>query len=348
MLELESGSNDPMAYMLTITIIQLLVSANMSTGVVIGMFMLQLTIGAIAGYFLGRLCVLIINKINMNNDALYPILLLAFTFFIFSFTDFIKGNGYLAVYVGGLVVGNSQFVHKKSMRKFFEGLSWLCQIVMFLALGLLVNPSELLPIAGIGLLIGFFMIIVSRPISVFAGLVFFRKMTVQARVYVSWVGLRGAVPIIFATYPLIEAIEHPQIAASAKIIFNIVFFITIVSLLVQGTTVSKVAKWLGLSEEAPKRKQLSSFEMDFSEEIKSAMTEITITDEILKDGNRLMEIPLPDKTLAVMVKRGKTFFIPRGNTVIEKGDIMLVITDDEEALKQTYEELGIKNYYHKS
>ena len=129
-------------------------------------------------------------------------------FFIFSFTDLVKGNGYLAVYLAGLVVGNHKVVHKKSLTTFFDGITWLFQIVMFLTLGLLVNPAELLPVAVLSILIGIFMIILARPISVFLCLLPFRKMTTKARAYVSWVGLRGAVPIIFATYPLIANIQH--------------------------------------------------------------------------------------------------------------------------------------------
>ena len=201
MLELESGSNDPMAYMLTILLIQMIQSGESSLVNTALQFVMQMSIGAVAGFLLGRLAVYSINKLNIN-QSLYPVLLLAFVFFIFSFTDLLRGNGYLAVYIAGLVVGNKKMIHKKSLTTFFDGITWLFQIVMFLTLGLLVNPAELLPIASLGILVGIFMIILARPLSVFLCLLPFRKMTTKARVYVSWVGLRGAVPIIFATYPL--------------------------------------------------------------------------------------------------------------------------------------------------
>ncbi len=338
LLELESGSNDPMAYMLTLTLIQYIMAPQQpSIWMSVVTFMYQMAIGALAGFLLGKLCAHLLRRSSLWNESLYPILILAFTFFIFAFTDLIKGNGYLAVYIAGLVVGNSRFLHKKSVRNFFDGLTWLCQIIMFLALGLLVNPSELLPVTVIGLLIGVFMILVSRPLSVFLALTPFRGLSEKARAFTSWVGLRGAVPIIFATYPLIYGVPE------AHIIFNIVFFITILSLMIQGTTIPIMARWLKLSV-VQRKKSPSAFEMDFSEDIKSAMSEVIVNKSALQKGNTLMDIPLPDKTLVVMVKRKDAFFIPRGNTPLEEGDRLLIISDDQKALKQTYESLGVEPY----
>ena len=331
MLEFESGSNDPMAYMLTIVLIQLIQSPEIDVWAAVWMFVKQLAFGGLAGYFLGKLFVRIINKINLDNDALYSVLLVTLMFFLFGITAFIGGNGYLAVYVGGLFIGNSRFVHKRSSLKFFDGMTWLVQIIMFLTLGLLVNPSELLPIAGVGIVVGLFMIFVSRPITIHACLLPFRKLSLKARNYVSWVGLRGAVPIIFATYPWISDISH------AKTIFNIVFFITIISLLVQGTTVSSMAKWLKLSEIAPRKRKLKSFDVEIADEIKSFMSEISIKNEYLANGSRLMDLNVPDNTLIAMVKRGDQYFIPRGNTELNVGDKILVITDDEASLETTYQ-----------
>ncbi len=338
LLELESGSNDPMAYMLTITLIQWITSTGISGGEVLFSFFSQLIIGAMSGYFLGKGCAWLLNRIDVDNDSLYPVLLITCTFFLFSFTDFIGGNGYLAVYLGGLVVGNAKFIHKKSVKRFFDGLAWLSQIIMFLALGLLVNPSELLPIAGVGLIVGVFMIVFSRPFAVWTLLGPFRRMTIKSKWYVSWVGLRGAVPIIFATYPLLAGIEN------ARIIYNIVFFITILSLLIQGTTVPSVARFLHLALPEGAAKKRSQFGFDFSEEIKSAISEVTITAESLRFGNKLMNIPLPDKTLVVMLKRGDFYLIPKGQTIVQENDVMLIITDDQKALEQTYKELGITGY----
>lgn len=338
MLELESGSNDPMAYMLTILLIQIIQTpaGEINIWYSIMMFFVQMSVGAVAGFLLGKLAVWVMNRLNMDNQSLYPILLLAFVFFIFSVTELVKGNGYLAVYMAGLVVGNHKMQHQKSVMTFFDGFTWLFQIVMFLTLGLLVNPSDLIPVAGLGLLVGVFMIIFARPISVFLCLLPFRKMSGKAKLYVSWVGLRGAVPIIFATYPLIAQI--PQ----ASLIFNVVFFITILSLLTQGTTVSYMAKLLGLTEKEKETK--NNFGLELSEDIKSAMSEIMVESSLLEQGNRLMDLTLPDNTLVVMVKREDSFFIPKGKTKLKPGDKLLVITDNDEELLKVYQQLGIKNY----
>lgn len=337
MLELESGSNDPMAYILVITLIDIVKINNGLDYLSIGVHLiLQLIIGALVGYGVGKLAVYIINRIKIGNDSLYPILVFTFSIFIFSVTYFAKGNGYLAVYIGGLVLGNTKFVHKRSSLNFFDGLAWLSQLLMFLTLGLLVNPHELVPILIPGLTISLVMIFVSRPLSVFLSLLPFRKMSFKDKTYISWVGLRGAVPIIFAIIPLAEQIPY------ARIIFNIVFLCTLVSLLVQGTSLSLVANWLGLAENAPKVKKMKNFDVDFSDDIKSITTEIEITENILSKGNKLMDLALPQGTLAVLVKRDDIYFIPKGNTILISNDKLLIITDNHETLKETYISLGIQ------
>ncbi|GHV65752.1 K+/H+ antiporter [Bacteroidia bacterium] len=336
MLELESGSNDPMAYLMTIIFIQMIQTASFGVGGVLVMLLVQLSVGAVCGYLLGRLAVLILNKINIQFESLYPILLLALVFFIFSFTTLLEGNGYLAVYISGVVVGNKRFVHKRNVLTFFDGFAWLCQIIMFLTLGLLVNPHELLGVSVLGLLVGIFLILVARPLSVFLCLLPFRKLRSRAKLFVSWVGLRGAVPIIFATYPLIAEVPN------AKNIFNVVFFITILSLIVQGMSVPLVAKFLHLA--AKKRKSSNTFGMALPEEMKSSMSEIVMTEAILANGNRLMNLSLPDNTLVVMLKRNEQFIIPTGKTKLLPEDKLLVITDNDEELRHTYNSLGIDEY----
>src|SRR5690606_12504433 len=168
MLELESGSNDPMAYVLVISLISIIqLDMTPNYWMVAGSLIMQLVIGAVLGYALGKLAVRIINRIKIGNDSLYPILIFTFCIFIFSLTYFAKGNGFLAVYRGGLVIGNSKFVHKRSSLNFFDGLAWMSQLIMFLTLGLLVNPRELVPIIIPGLIISFLMIFFTRPLTVF-------------------------------------------------------------------------------------------------------------------------------------------------------------------------------------
>lgn len=335
-LELESGSNDPMAYMLTLILIAYIQQGGaMNIGDALLSLTIQLVVGAMGGYLFGKITVFIINKINIDNASLYPILLLAAAFFTFSATTLCKGNGYLAVYIAGLIVGNSKIVHKKSIGTFFDGFAWLWQIVMFLTLGLLVNPHELLPVASLGLTVGIFMIIIARPASVFLCLLPFKNFNLKGKLYISWVGLRGAVPIIFATYPLIAGVDH------AGLIFNVVFFITILSLLIQGTTVTLAAKWLDQIDEPEKKDE---FGIELPEDIKSVMSEIDMTPEVLSHGNKLMQLSLPDHTLAVMVKRNGLYFIPKGDTELRENDKLLMISDNDEALQQAYQTLGIKGY----
>lgn len=338
MLELESGSNDPMAYILVISIISIIKQgAQPNYWLVGGSLFLQLGIGSVMGYSLGKLSVRLINRIKIGNDSLYPILLFTLCIFIFSVTYLAKGNGFLAVYIGGLVLGNSKFVHKRSSLNFFDAMAWMSQLIMFLTLGLLVNPHELVPIIIPGLIISFLMIFFSRPLTVFLCLLPFRKMPVKDKTFISWVGLRGAVPIIFAIFPLVANVPH------ARLIFNIVFFCTLVSLLVQGTSLPFLARWLDLAEKPRPLKKIRDFDVEFSNDIKSVTTEIEMEARILSKGNRLMDISLPDKTLVVMVKRDNKYFVPTGKTPLKEKDMLLVITDDHEALIQTFKDLGIEN-----
>lgn len=339
LLELESGSNDPMAYMLTVTMISIINSGSNPNywGVALDV-VIQLVVGALAGYFLGRFCTKVINKIKMENQALYPVLLLITGIFIYAVTYYLHGNGYLAVYIAGLVIGNSRFVHKRTSMNFMDGFAWMSQILLFLTLGLLVNPSELVPVLIPGIIISIFMILIGRPLVVYLCLIPFRKISFKDKAYVSWVGLRGAVPIIFAILPL--AADVP----GARTIFNIVFILTIVSLLFQGTSLPAIARWLGLAEKPKQYKPFKAFDVELPEEIKSAMSEILVTEETLKHGKNLIEMPLPEKTLVVMVKRGEQFFVPTGQTELHAGDKLLVISDDEKALKETYKNIGISDF----
>ena len=336
MLELESGSNDPMAYVLTITLISIVgMDSEPNYLLAFGNLIVQLVVGCVAGYYLGKLAVYAINKVDIDNKSLYPIMVFTFCIFIFSFTYFIKGNGFLAVYIGGLVLGNSRFVHKRSSLNFFDGMAWMSQLLLFLTLGLLINPSELIPIIVPGLIISFVMIFLTRPLSVFISLLPFRKMPAKDKAFISWVGLRGAVPIIFAI--MVLAADVPN----AQLMFNIVFFCTLVSLIVQGTTLSPMAKLLGLGEEPSKVKGLKNFDVEFSDEIKSITSELKVTSVALENGNHLMDLRLPEKTIVVMVKRDSLFFVPNGKTQLMENDRLLVITDDYHALSETYERLGM-------
>ena len=319
MLELESGSNDPMAYMLTIVLIQFIGGDVSGAGSILLSFGQQFLFGGAIGYGVGKLAVYIINKLNLDNKSLYSVFMLAVAFFTFAFADLFKGNGYLAVYIAGMIIGNSKIANRKEVATFFDGLTWLFQIVMFILLGLLVNPKEMLGVAPVALLIGVFMILVGRPLSVLISLLPFRWLTGRSRLYISWVGLRGAVPIIFATYPVVAGIE------GSNQIFNIVFFITLLSLILQGTTLPFFARKLGLS--APMEKTGNDFGVELPDEIDTDLTDLTITPDMLADGDTLKEIVLPDGALVMIVKRGTEFLVPNGSLHLQAGDKLLLISE---------------------
>lgn len=323
MLELESGSNDPMAYMLTIVLIQIISSGSELSLAVVGRDLLvQFLIGGSVGYAFGRFAVWLVNRINLSNSSLYPILLLSIVFATFTMTDLLKGNGYLAVYIAGVIVGNARLVYRKEINTFMNGLTWLFQIIMFLSLGLLVNPHEMLDIAAVALLIGLFMIVIARPVSVFACLLPFRNISNKARLFVSWVGLRGAVPIIFATYPVIAGIDGSQQ------LFNIVFFITLLSLVVQGMSISSFARWLHL--DLPEEKEGNEFGVELPDEIDTKLKDMTLTTEMLAGGNRLKDMNIPKGSLVMLVKRGNEFIIPNGQVELHAGDKLLFISENKD------------------
>lgn len=338
LLEFESGSNDPMAYMLTLILLEMVQLGEMSIWAAVETFLIQFTVGGLLGYLLGKGAVWFVNKMELGAPSLNSILLLFIAFFIYSATTRIGGNGYLAVYLSGLVIGNSDVVYKKSAKRFFDGFQWLCQLVMFLSLGLLVNVPELADVALPAILIGLFLMFLGRPIAVMLTMLpFIKKMPLNAMCYTCWVGLRGAVPIIFATYPLVADVSE------ARMIFNIVFFITLVSLTVQGSTVSVVAKWFGLVDD--KVRPLVFKDVDLPENFTSTISEMVVSQRMIEESNLLRDINIPSNTLAILVKRGDSYFVPRGETPLEVGDHVLVLSDDEDALIEAYEQLGVHHYH---
>ena len=328
MLELESGSNDPMAYILTIVLIQIATTlsggnaADISSWQIVKdaavILVLQFGVGGIIGVAMGYFSVWCMNRVRLTNTPLYAIMLLSIGFFTFSVTGNLQGNGYLAVYIAGIIIGNHRIPNKKDILSFLDGMTWLMQIIMFLALGLLVNPHEMLQMAPVALLIGIFMILVARPLSVHISLLPFRKIPFADKTFVSWVGLRGAVPIIFATYPVVAGVD------GANVIFNIVFFITLLSLVIQGSSITFVAKLLKLNDDTPEEK--SEFGVEIPEEA-GKLVEITLTEDSLLHGNTLKELKLPEGILVMMIKRDNRFIVPNGSLELRAGDRLLIISD---------------------
>ncbi len=321
-LELESGSNDPMAYVLTIAMVEAIVSAGELSGLDLASKIVgQLAVGGLLGYLFGRAMVWVVNHINLPNASLYPILMLSMVLIMFTFTDLLKGNGYLAVYVAGLVAGNSRLSYRRETNTFLQGITWLLQIVMFLTLGLLADPSDMINVWFVAIAIGLFMIFVSRPLAVFLCLMPFR-VPVKAKVFLSWVGLRGAVPIIFATYPIIAGIED------GDFLFNVVFVITLLSLSLQGTTITACARWLGLA--TPEVKEGNDFGIELPDELQSKLSEMTLTEADLNGGKLLADMKFPEGTLVMMVKRGNSIIVPNGKLELHAGDVLLTIARQEE------------------
>lgn len=324
LLEFESGSNDPMAYFLTVSLIGLVKEPDGSLIVLIPRFFFGMAVGGLAGYGLGKLMTMVINRIKLEVDGLYPVLVMAMAFFTFSFTDVVGGNGFLAVYVAGIVLGNSSFVHKKSLMKFYDGQAWLMQIVMFLALGLLVFPSQLVPIIPEGLAIAGFLIFLARPVAVFISLLNAHDMNWRKKLFVSWVGLRGAAPIVFATYPLLAGVS------SAGMIFNLVFFISTISVLLQGTTLPVVAGWLHVRVSEKVRRKFP-LDIEIKDDLKSELIEIDVPENSPAVGKAIFEIGMPRSAMIVLIHRDGKYLTPTGETTLQGKDHLLIMTDNKSA-----------------
>ncbi|WP_339902339.1 potassium/proton antiporter [uncultured Cyclobacterium sp.] len=333
-LELESGSNDPMAYVLTIAFLSLVQEPDKGITSILPLFVLQMLIGGVSGFLFGKLSKWIINKIKLDFEGLYPVLTIALMFITFSATNSLYGNGFLAIYICSVYLGNQNIIHKNTILSMFDGLAWLMQIVLFLTLGLLVFPTQIIPFIGIGLVISLFLIFIARPLAVFISLIPF-KMKLRRRFYISWVGLRGAVPIVFATYPLLAGIEK------ANIIFNIVFFVALSSVLIQGTTISLVAKWLkvGLPESTKKPKLTDKF---MEEHPKTILREIKIKKNTGAIGKQIVDLNFPKNAIIAMIERGDNYLMPNGSTILEVNDKLVVLTDKIENIKEVYACLTIK------
>ncbi len=333
-LELESGSNDPMAYALTITFTELVANQNSSLAGMMPVFVKQIVIGIALGFVIGYLGTKLFNRIKLDYEGMYPVLMIAIMLFSFAAAQFAHGNGFMAVYLAAVILGNQELIHKRQLVRWFDGIAWFMQIALFIALGLLVFPSQLLPIMGIGLSMSLFMILIARPLSVFLSLIFFRGRR-RGKWFISWVGLRGAVPIVFATYPLLAGIEK------AHMIFNIVFFVSVTSVVIQGTTVPWAAKLLRLSLPVKVKRQTRA-DLELADTIKSKLLEIELTRDSGAAGKQIVDLGFPKTALISIIKRNGKFVTPSGSTVLNEGDILLIIYESETSLTKVYEALKIK------
>jgi cell volume regulation protein A len=320
LLELESGSNDPMAVFLTVGMIMLLTDATANMAFLFPLVVWQMAIGAGFGFLFGKGAVLLINRLRLDHDGLYSVLTLTLVPLIYALTGLARGNGFLAVYVAGMVMGNSAFVQKKSLLRFHDGVAWLMQIAMFLVLGLQIFPSHLVPVVSVGLVVAAFLMLVARPVSVFLGLSLSR-LSLREKGLISWVGLRGAVPIVLATFPLLAGI------AKAEMIFNLVFFIVLTSALLQGSTIPLVARWLNLEAPVP---TIPDPVAAMAEEQAAAGILHTVTVSAYSGvaGRQLVDLGLPGGVLVVYIQRGSNYVVPGGSTVVSAGDQLHMLADE--------------------
>lgn len=328
MLELESGSNDPMAYILTIVLTELMTGPRVALGsgkllmTGFGLVFLQVLVGVAVGFGVGYAGRWILGRLQLASSPLYAILILSLGYFANGVAGLLMGNGLLALYITAITIGNrTDIPHRKEILNFFNGMTWLMQLVMFLMLGLLARPSKMLPMLVPALVIGLFMIFVSRPASVFLCLLPFRDLSARAKLFTSWVGLKGAGPILFALCPVVAGLE------GADDMFNMVFLITLISLLLQGMTLSPVARMLRLSyEEDPK---VETFGMEIPEEM-GMLRDHTVTEEDLQKGPTLRDLGLPHGIRVMMVRRGDSYLVPHGSMPLQVGDRLVIIMGDSD------------------
>ncbi len=316
LLELESGANDPMAVFLTVSLITLITEGGGSPLGLAWSFVLQMGLGALLGYTLGRVMAWVINRIGLDHDGLYPVLSLTLVLLTFGITSYAGGSGFLAVYVAGVVMGGRAYIHKRSLTRFHDGLAWLAQIAMFLTLGLLVFPSHVLPIMGVAVLVAAFLTLVARPASVYLSLLGSR-FTFRERTLIGWAGLRGAAPIILATFPLVAGVQ------GGDELFNIVFFIVLVSTLVQGTTIPLVARWLHLEGPAYAAEPVWA-----GEPVQRDLIEYRVPDDSPLVGRQVAQAGLPAGADVVLLRRYDAFVVVRGSTRLRRDDVLLLLADE--------------------
>ncbi|HOW60006.1 MAG TPA: potassium/proton antiporter [Candidatus Omnitrophota bacterium] len=315
LLELESGSNDPMAVFLTLGMIQLIQNTAMPWYFLVGMFFKQMALGLIAGWLFAELFLRAIDRLRLEYEGLYAVLTFSLVLLAYAAAETVGGNGFLAVYLAGLLLSRKDFFYKKNLIRFHAGLAWLMQIAMFVTLGLLVFPSKLLSIAWGGIATALILFFVARPISVFLCLPF---DSFKEKIMISWVGLRGAAPIVLATFPLLAKVSN------SELIFDVVFFVVLVSVLIQGTSIPGVSQWLGLHAPLQRRPRYP-LEFEQHEGVDADLLEFVVPYGGKAAGKKLYDLNFPKDSLAVLVGRNDKFIVAKGNTVLEGGDVVLAL-----------------------
>ena len=322
LLEVESGSNDPVAYMLTMTILTLM--NNDGLGSVVPLLIKQILFGLLVGILLAKVTVYFIKKLNFEIKGFYSIFITSIAILSYSVSEHLGGNGYLSVYMAGIIIGNSKIPYKKTLFQFFDGISWIMQIALFFILGLLSFPSKIFNIIGISIPISLFMIFIARPVATFIILYPF-KFSLKEKTFISWVGLRGAASIVFAIYAVTYGVSiHYDI-------YHVVFFVALFSVAIQGTLLPKMAKELNLVDD--NARVLKTFN-DYSGDIDTQLIEIIITNKSKCINKSIADSYISNDILIVMIKRKGEVIFPNGATVIENGDVLVVTGENIEDLNE--------------
>lgn len=337
-LESESGSNDPMALLLTNASLAWVIGESLSPTLLPLMLLLQLALGAGLGLLIGWGALRLINRIRLAYEGLFSVLMLSFALLTYGLTELAHGNGLLAVYCAGIVIGNQPFMHKQSSLKFFDGLAWIMQITIFITLGLLIVPSDLRAYALPGVALSLLLMLVARTSGVFTALLPFRGISTRERLFISWGGLKGAAPLVFALYPLL-AIPSGMDAGVARGILNIVCYIVVLSVLLQGTTLTKVAQWLGLSYPVGER-TFYPVEIEERSNFRSLLREVVVPAGSHAHNKTLVELNLPRNALFILISRGGEFIMPNGATRLCCGDKILVLAPSQEVIATLLTRLG--------
>ena len=315
-LEVESGSNDPMAIFLTVGLIALIMgTADSMTGLLL-LFVLQFGVGGLVGIGIGVAATWVVNRINLDYAGLYPVLVLAFGLLAFGLAAVLQGSGFLAVYIAGIVLGNNSLIYRNGIFLFHDAAAWLGQIVLFVMLGLLSFPSRLAAVALDGLVIALVLIFIARPVAVALSAFPFR-FNLREMSFLSWVGLKGAVPITLATFPLLEGVQ------GGGLIFNVVFFVVLVSAVTQGWSLPLVARWLRLGIRSETTTPIT-VEINALRHVDGDIVEYRVASASPVVGKTLRELALPYEVTVTLVVRGSEVIMPRGRTVLLPGDRVFV------------------------
>lgn len=320
LLELESGSNDPMAIFLTTAFVGLLASPAASVGALIPRFAVQMGLGLALGVAFGWGARRLLNAARLGYEGLYPVLSLGVVIVAYGATALVGGNGFLSVYAAGVVLASGDYIHRRTLEQFHDGFAWLMQIALFLMLGLLAFPSRVFAVTGTGLAVALFLMFVARPAAVFLCLARSR-LGVREKLFVSWVGLRGAVPVVLATFPMVAGLPK------AEEIFNVVFFVVLLSALVQGTTMAWAARRLGLEAPAASARP-APLRLDDGVETDARLVDFILPYASPRVGKPLVALGLPKDSLIALIGRGDRFVVPDGGTRLEAGDVLWVLVSD--------------------